>query len=211
MIAALFFTGALEAKNEAMNNWQLTKQSEGIIIYVSESPRSALKVFRGVVTIPARLGSLVAVLDDVNVFPKLIHDCKSAKVLKKVIGKESTIYLVTKMPWPVKNRDSIIHSVLTQDKKSKRVLIRMNGKPKAVPFKKGMVRVQHMSGYWDLMPLKNGNTQVTYEMSIDPSGNLPKWLVNTLAVDFPYNTLKNLRNLVKLPAYMNVKNSYIID
>ncbi len=69
---------------------------------------------------------------------------------------------------------------------------------KAVPFKKGMVRVQTMSGYWEFMPVvsggeNSGKVKVTYELSLDPGGNLPKWLVNTLAVDLPFHTLKNLR------------------
>jgi hypothetical protein len=53
--------------------------------------------------------------------------------------------------------------------------------------------------------------KITYELSIDPGGNLPKWLVNTLAVDFPFNTLKNLRQLVKKPLYRDAKRSYIIN
>jgi len=197
--------------------WQLTKQKEGIQVYERDNPNSPLKVFRGIITLPAtKLSSLVAVLDDVTVMPKLLHNCQSASTIKKDGNLSSTLYIVSKMPWPVKNRDSIVHSVMTQDKKTKKVLIKMQSKPKAVLPKKGRVRVQTMSGYWEFMPViidgkNSGKVKVTYELSLDPGGNLPKWLVNTLAVDFPFNTLKNLRHLVQQPAYKNAKRAHIID
>ena len=92
----------------------------------------------------------------------------------------------------------------------------MQSKPKSVPPKKGMVRVQAMSGYWAFIPVlvdgKNSkNVKVTYELSIDPGGSLPKWLVNTLAVDFPFYTLKNLRELVKKTVYRDAKSPNIIN
>ncbi len=212
ILFTLLFSSTLEAKNP----WQLTKEKEGIQIYVRDNPNSALKIFRGVTTIPAKLSSLVAVLDDVKAMPKLLHNCQSAKTLKEVGNTSSTIYVVTKMQWPVKNRDSIVYSVLSQDKKTKKVLIKMQSQPKAVPLKQGMVRVQTMSGYWEFMPIiiagkNSGKVKVTYELSLDPGGNLPKFLVNTLAVDFPFNTLKNLRQLVKKPAYRDAKRPHIIN
>ncbi len=215
IIFTLFFSSVVSVV-EAENPWQLTKEKEGIQVYVRDNPNSPLKIFRGITTIPAKLSSLVAVLDDIKAMPKLLHDCQSAKIIKEVGNTSSTIYVVTKMPWPVKNRDSVVHSVLSQDKKTKKVLIRMQSQPKAVPLKQNRVRVQTMSGYWEFIPLlvdgkSSGKTKVTYELSLDPGGNLPKWLVNTLAVDFPFNTLKNLHKLVQQPAYKNAKRSHIVD
>ena len=211
----ILFTLLFSSTLKAENTWQLTKQEEGIKVYERGNPNSPLKVFRGVMILPAtKLSSLVAVLDDVNAMPKLLHDCQSARIISEVKNKSSTLYLVTKMPWPVKNRDSVVYSVITQDKKTKKVLIKVQSKPKAVPLKRGMVRVQTMSGYWEFMPVgekNSGKIKVTYELSIDPGGNLPKWLVNALAVDFPFNTLKNLRQLVQQPAYKNATRAHIID
>ncbi len=213
IIFTLFFSNTVKAEN----NWQLAKQEEGIQVYVRDNPNSSLKVFRGVVTLSAtKLSSLVAVLDDVNIMPQLLHNCKSAEIIEKEDNLSTTLYIVSKMPWPVKNRDSVVQSIMTQDKDTKKVLIKMRSKPKAVPLKKGMVRVQAMSGYWEFMPVMVGGksskkVKVSYELSIDPGGNLPKFLVNTLAVDFPFNTLKNLRQLVQKPVYRDAKYSNIIN
>lgn len=207
----VIFTVIVSSIVEAENPWKLSRQKDGIVVYVRDTPNSKLKSFKGVVTIPVRLTALVAALQDTKAFPRLFHNCKNARSLKKVGKNESYNYVVTNMPWPVKDRDSIVHSVLKQDKKTKRIRISINSKPKMLAVNKKMVRIQQMSGSWEFIPLKSGNVKVTYELSIMPGGKLPIWLVNVLAVDFPFYTLKNIRELVKTPVYMNAKRSYIID
>jgi hypothetical protein len=80
-----------------------------------------------------------------------------------------------------------------------------------LPLKQGMVRIQSLTGQWLLTPLTKGDVSVTYEMSVDPGGNIPKWLVNLMAVDLPFNTLQKLRNIVKEARYVNARMGNIID
>ncbi len=215
LITVLLITGPVNAKESSKNSWQLTKHEEGIEVYIRNIPNSPLKMFKGIITVPATLSSLVTMLNDTKAMPRLLHNCIRAKKLKEA-GPISTIHLVTKMVWPVKTRDSVVYSVFSQDKKTKKIVITVQAKPNYIPLTKGMVRVQHMSGAWVLMPvIKDGkqtaNVKVSYELSINPGGNVPKWMVNALAVDFPFYTLKNLRNLIQLPAYKNAINKNIVN
>ncbi len=207
LMVTIFSVGIVEAKSP----WELSKQSDGIQVFVRDSPNSKLKSFRAVVIMPTRLTSLVAVLEDTTVFPRLFHNCKSAKSLKKAGHNEFYNYIVTAMPWPVSSRDSIIQSIISQNKKTKRVDIAINSMPNMVPQKSGIVRIQHLVGRWAFTPLKNGMTKVVYELNIVPGGNIPAWLVNLLVVDTPFYTLLKLRKLVKEPVYKNAKRSYILD
>lgn len=52
---------------------------------------------------------------------------------------------------------------------------------------------------------------VAYEMSIDTGGNIPKWVVNSMAVDLPFYTLQNLRKLSGEDKYRIAKINGIID
>ncbi len=206
-MVTIFSVGIVEAKSP----WELSKQIDGIQVYTRDTPNSKLKSFRADVIIPTRLTSLVAVLEDTTVFPRLFHNCKSAKSLKKVGHNEFYNYIVTGMPWPISARDSITQSIVSQDKKTKRVDIAINSKSNMVPQKSGIVRVKHLVGRWEFTPLKNGMTKVVYELNLVPGGNIPTWLVNLLIIDIPFYTLINLRNLVKEPIYKNAKRSYILD
>lgn len=205
----LFFI--LSSAAYATNHWQLSKKESGIQVYVLDSTTSAVDSFKGVVTIPASLSALVELLDDTKIYTRLLHDCKSAQVVKVVGTNQAYKYIVTNMPWPVKDRDMIVHSVLTQNLKTKQVVINMKAAPKLVALKANRVRIQNMTGRWILTPVGKGMTKVVYEMNVDPAGSLPKWLVNTLSVDIPYFTLNNLRELVQKTEYQSAKLSNIIN
>ncbi len=191
--------------------WVLKKEANGIQVYVRDTPGSALKSFKAEVRVSATLTALVALIDDTKIYPQFFHQCKSAKMIKEVGNNESYKYIVTGMPWPVKNRDVVVHSVISQNKQTKQVEIKMKAAPTLMPLQKGRVRIKRMSGRWLLIPEKNGMTKVVYEMTVDPAGNLPKWLVNTMSTDMPFNTLKNLSALIKRPVYQSAKHSFIVN
>ena len=208
VVCLLFTIGMVNAVNA--DEWKLVKQDNGIQVYTRSSPHSALKAFKGVVSIPARLTSIVATIDDTNVYTQLFHNTKTAKELKKVSDTESYRYFVTKLPWPAQSRDSIVHSVLKQNKQNKSIQITLNGVPKYIPSKPDLLRIKKMTGRWLLVPEKD-SVKVVYEMNVDPGGNLPTWLVNNMAIDLPFITLNNLRNLVKQAKYQQAHRSFIVD
>ncbi|HIQ14459.1 MAG TPA: hypothetical protein EYH38_02660 [Leucothrix sp.] len=210
MYKLLFVLCLLLSNIAYADNWQLTKEGEGIQVFTRATPGSAIKAFKGVVSIPARLTSIVAIIDDTSVYTRLFYNTKSAKELKKMGDMASYKYVVTALPWPAQGRDSIIHSVLKQDKQSKTIQITMQGVPKYLPLKPGLVRIKKMTGRWLLIPEKE-SVKVVYEMNVDPGGNLPKWLVNSMSVDLPFSTLKNLRSLVKQAKYQKAKRPFIVD
>jgi len=205
-----FLTLLVTTTGQAENSWTLNKDQDDIQVWVRDNPGSAVKSFKGIRFIPAKLSTLVSILDDTQNFPRLLHQCKHAEELKRISNTESDKYIVTDMPWPVTDRDTIVHSVLKQNKKTRQVDIQLTSKPDLLPSKPGMVRIQSMSGHWQLKPQSNG-TQVIYEMQVDPGGNIPKWLVNALAVDIPFYTLKNLSERAKDAPYKNISLEYILD
>ena len=87
--------------------------------------------------------------------------------------------------------------VVPQNKSNKRVEIKLLAEPKFVSKVAGKVRIEKMNGRWLFTPIEEDKVNIVYEMSIDPGGNIPKWVVNALAVDLPFYTLKNLRKIVK--------------
>ena len=195
----------------AANPWQLSMDEDGIQVHIRHNQASAVKSFKGSMMVNARLSSLVAAIEDTSAYPRWLHNCKSARTIKTVGNNQVFNYVVTGMPWPVADRDSIVHSVLTQNKSSKQILITLASEPKELPLKQGMVRIQTLSGKWQLTPLKEGEVSVIYEMSVDPGGNIPKWLVNAMSVDLPFHTLRKLRNIIKESRYLNARVENIVD
>ena len=200
----LLITSLLFSPSRYANNWQLTKEKEGIQVFTKNTPNSSLKSFRGVISIPTHLSAILTAISDTSVHSDLFPYNKQMQVIKQISITESYQYIVTVLPWPAKSRDSIIHTFLKQNKTTKTIQITLNGVPNYIPVKPNLIRIQNLSGRWLLVPEKNG-IKVVYEMHIDPAGNLPTWLVNNLSVDLPFITLSNLRKLVKQPKYQKAK------
>ncbi len=199
LISSLFFSITAYA-----DNWQLAKKEKGIQVYTRNISGSPLKAFKGIVTLPTHLAAIIATINDTSAYTQLFHKAKYAQELKRISKTESYRYIVTALPWPIKNRDSIIHSTLKQNPKSKVVQITLNAAPNYIPQKPNLVRIQKLTGRWLLIPEKD-QVKVIYEISVSPGGNLPMWLINSMSVDIPFITLKNLRNLVKQDKYQKAK------
>lgn len=196
---------------DAKTNWVISKQGNGIKVFVRSIPTSPIKSFKGEITIKSSLIPLVAILEDSAALPRWMHETKSAKTLKEVNKSSSYVYVVSEMPWPVMDRDSITLATLTQNKQSKQIQITMKSVPNYIKNQAGLLRIKIMSGKWILTPQGKGTTKVIYEMHVDPGGKLPKWLVNSLSVDMPFYTLNNLRREVKSNKYQQAKRTYILE
>ena len=185
----------------AEDKWYLEKEEDNIQVFVAETKGSALKSFRGVVTVDSSLDSVLSVIADASSYPRWLFNCKRAETIKRVGENEIYNHIVTNMPWPVIDRDSVVHSITTKNISTKQVIIKFVAKPEMIDKSPKTVRITKMQGLWELTPLDNGKLKVFYQMSVDPGGSIPKWLVNSLVIDIPYNTLNNLRRIAKESQY----------
>ena len=77
----------------------------------------------------------------------------------------------------------------------------MTAVPDALPENKDYVRVRQLEGAWNIMPLSENRCRVVFRLHIEPGGEIPSWLANIAVIDTPYNTLKNMREMVKREKY----------
>lgn len=198
--------------------WVLQKDEQGIRVYLRDVPDSSIKEFRGEVRIKARLGSLLAVMDDTAACPEWLHNCADPILLKKISFTERYNFQISKMPLFITNRGMIFHTVLSQDASSKVITMNMTSSPdycnsiqsesclyiQNIQF----VPVTRSTGSYKFIPEADGWTKVIWQQHIDPGGSLPGWLVNSLLLDLPYNTLGKLREIVRNHKYKGARLVY---
>jgi len=182
---------------EAEPAWEFIDEKEGIQVFNRSVSGSPLKSVKGIVLIPAPIDKVLAVLEDVSKTPRWLYNSRHASTLKQINIVERVDYIITNMPWPVWDRDVIIRSVFQQNRLTKQVEIKFSSEPNWVALRPGIVRVRKMTGRMLLTPQGKNGVQVLYEVSADPAGKLPKWLVNDMSFDFPFLSLKRLREVVK--------------
>lgn len=193
--------------------WELAKEDKknDIRIYTRKVEGSSFKEYKAVMKIKASLASLVALVDDIAACPLWIDTCSEGRLLERVSPKESYTYTINEAPWPVSDRDAIVHNTISQLSPGGAVTIDILGVPDYVPQKKGLVRVSMIKGYWQFTPLENGFAEVIYQVHNDPGGDLPSWLVNSVVVSQPYYTMVNMRKIVNEPKYREARYKFIVE
>lgn len=96
--------------------WDLAKEKNGVTVHTRNVEGSELKEFRGKTKVKASLNSILALLEDNPSYTTWLKDCKKSEAIKVLNQKEKYIYILNGVPWPLDDRDFIVHSVFSQDK-----------------------------------------------------------------------------------------------
>lgn len=190
-------------------NWELKSDKEGVKLYLNETP--SLYEVKLVTSIKTKMSGLLHLFNEVERYPQWGYKVMESRLIERISDTEMIYYSRFDFPWPMSDRDVIMHSTLTQDPVTKVVTTVSTAEPWHVPRKKDVVRITEASTSWKLYPNDSGWLYVEYYIYSDPGGNLPDWLVN-LAVDVgPLETVKAIRKILNEPEYQRVKLAHIID
>jgi hypothetical protein len=192
----LFVLCTLLKPASAQYNWKLEKQKDGISVYLSDVPGSNFKAVKTECTLTGTYIKLVALLTNVSRFPDWIYHCKTSTLLQQKNPLDFIYYSETSMPWPVSNRDVIIHMRIRTDSLPRFLVISGKGEPDFLPRIISKVRVPHYEANWKVTMPTPKTIPISYIIEIDPGGSIPAWAANSFIVDGPYGTMKNLGELL---------------
>jgi hypothetical protein len=196
---------SLAAEKNIHNSWNKVTDKEGIKVFLKSIPGSKFKAFRGVVAIETSIDTIMSVFRDIPEHTKLLYLCSDSSLLKGINQFEYITYNVLDAPWPVKDRDIVNYIRVSQDTRANEVTISMKDHQGFFPEQHYRVRVAKFEGFWKLKPAGNGKVEVVLQMHVEPGGKIPSWISNLAVKVFPYNTLSNLRQIVKLLKYQDTK------
>lgn len=209
LVPAVFISrdsGALEK-----DGWVLEKDKNHIQCFTRALPGSDFREYKAVTVIQSTLSGLVALVADMEKAPSWIDTCIEGRVLERLSDNQSITYSANTAPWPVSDRDAVVHNRVYQNKETHCVTISMVAKPEHIPERQGFVRIKFLEGFWQFTPDKNGAVSVHYQVHCEPGGQLPSWLVNAAVVDQPYKTLLNMQTYVLKTEYQEKRYSFIAE
>lgn len=208
-ISALLLTTAAQAYAVKPGDWSLVRNRDGIKVYTRNVAGSKYKAVKASTSIHASLQALAALVRDNRECPKWQSMCERARALKFISPQNLYVYQVSNLPWPVADRDVVVHVIWRQDAKTRAVIMTANAVTGMMPHQKGMVRVTRASTTWTFMPVGQGRVRVTTVAHVNPGGPMPAWLVNMLLVDSPYTTLRNMRKILATGRYDKARLGFI--
>jgi hypothetical protein len=180
------------------NNCVLKKDKDNIRVYSCESKSSAYNKIQAEFELDATIEEYLTIVQDVDSYKAWHYHVINARLLEWVSDSEMIYYTQVSAPWPVSNRDVIIHLKLNHNKSTNSLTVNMKSLNNYMPITKGFVRVAQSNAALTLTPIANSRLKVNYSIQVDPGGKLPPWVVDLVSSQGPYETFKNLKERISL-------------
>ena len=192
MIFMLFGSNATFA---ALGEWEKIGDSDGVVTLRKEVPDSPVVAFRGEALIEDSMARIAGVLEAVEREKEWMADVVETYNIEKLSESDRWEYNRTKTPWPLQDRDFVIHSTVSFKAEPEPTLtIKMNSaENEKKPPLSGVVRGALIDSTFVLKFLEEKKTFFTCEIHADPKGAIPKWVVNLFQKSWPLDTISGLR------------------
>ena len=196
----LVLCSVLAAEAICQYNWKLTKEKDGIKVYQSEVKHSKFKNIKVECTFEGTYDKLIAVLNNVTQQKDWVYNSKNSSILKRIGPDEFFYYTETYLPWPMSNRDAVVHLKINKDSLNRFLKISSVSVPDYIPEKSSKVRVPRSDISWYVTMPSAKTISIVYIFDADPGGSVPAWMVNVFTDKGPYESFKKLSEILKRPA-----------
>jgi len=197
----------------AADDWKMVKNADDIEVYGRPYKNSNVDECKAIITIPASIDIIYAIISYAPLHKKLMHTCYDSFLVRPWEKGCQVHYFAFKAPWPIWNRDLISETCAKLDRETGNIVVTCRVvQDISVPAKEKMVRITDFNNTWILEKLGPDKTRVTYRNHTDPKIiNVPKMFVNIIYQDIPFYTLINMRNLAKEPIYKELAPKYRLE
>ncbi|HSW13823.1 MAG TPA: START domain-containing protein [Solimonas sp.] len=209
LLAVLMLAMFAPLAQGADEGWKLEKDKDGIQVYTRAVEGWTIREIRGVTRVPARLSSVVAVIDDVAAASELSDMVRETAIHQRQTNTRYQLYSVIKMPWPLDDRDMLNQREIRQDSGTLVVTISNVALANVVPPMADRVRITRSRQQWLLTPEREGRVLVEMRSLTDPAGPIPSSAINAMSVGVPFGTLEKLRAMAQLPKYRQASLGFI--
>lgn len=193
--AAMLLTLLLLAAN--IPPWEQINFAEGVAVFRRKIPGNPYVSMKGVGVIDAPIGKVAAVLLDDARLPEWVDDIE-ARVVRIVNPNEYIEYNHVKMPPLVTDREFITDVSLAVDPEAKTVVI--ISEPTEDPSLPPNKRIRgDLHANYVMQVVDATHTRVSIEVTTNPKGSLPAWLVNYFQKDWALATIRGIRKQCAKP------------
>lgn len=187
------------------DDWNKVADRSGIKVYTRLSPDSQFKEVKVDMKINASLNEITAALEDIPTQKQWVLNTIDAFVVNKINAGEFYYYLSTRMPFPISNRDAVIHYTRSYDPVREEVTTISLAYPNYYKSVENYIRIPYFHSSYTITKLDDHTCQVKYKVLIDPGGTLPAWIVNLAISRGPYESMYEFRELVQSGQYKSSK------
>ena len=200
-VMLLLGTGATlqaAATHEApVYSWKLMKSTANIKVYQRASDKSSIDEVRIKAVFKTELTQFLNLLSDASRYPEWVFKCSASRRIRTVSPTEFYYYVLTDFPWPLADRDLVVHSTQHHDPTTGDLILTSQSAPKLVAEVDNVVRILLFTTTWRVTTPQPNQVNIDYQVVTDPAGSLPDWVVNLGLTRGPLQTMLNFTELVE--------------
>ena len=176
---------------ESNDGWSLVRSHDGIDTHQNDQTHDGFKEFRGVTQMAATFEEARDVIKDI---PGNIHwlpSCRRSELIRELSETEILVYIVSRAPWPVKDRDCVWkrhYVVNTKD----HFLMHFTADEEEYEGEEGLVRILNARGTWEVKRIDAESTEVSFQYIGDGGGSVPRTFVNGTTKRVPEKAIRAL-------------------
>ena len=191
--AVLLVTSVAGATDDG---WTLVRSNLGIDTYENDRTHDGFKEFRGVTHLAATFEEARDIIKDI---PGNIHwlpSCRRSELIRKISETEILVYIVSRAPWPVHDRDCVWkrHYVVDTDD---HFLMPFTASDEPYEGEAGLIRILNARGIWEVIRLDPDTTEVSFQYIGDGGGTVPRGFVNSATRRIPEKALRALSERIE--------------
>lgn len=191
------------------DDWRLVTDRDDIRVFMAHSDDSRVKTFRGVTIM--EIDDFMALgpqIDDYEFIASWMHMVSSLVEVDRRGPLQRDLYVTTRLPWPVNDRDAPLRLNMYQDEETYSLHVDYEYDDDFVPVSADYVRMPEMRGNIIFEPLEQPNVQMTFEVVVDPGGYIPAWLANMILRDIPFFSMRRFRRVINSERYHDIEHDY---
>lgn len=181
--------------------WTLQSDKEGIKLYTKPTKADGTMQIRLVASTTAPIASVLKASQDVSNVKERIMNSKSLTILKQVSVNEAYYHLTSDFPWPLDDRDVVMHATVSQDPKTKAVKVDAYSVPSYIPEKTDHLRIYTWETHSISTPKADGTVEIDYWFNYNPRGNVPNSVIQAVTKDATINGMKKFIQLTHSSKY----------
>lgn len=185
--------------------WKLKENDDNIEVFTRPVDGSSMEEFKGIALIDARFEVVTELLRDIPSFHDWMYCCKETKAIEEIDRNNKILYYIYDSPWPVDDRDVVLKINTIIDLSAGRAVVEIQSQTHdKYPPNDDYTRMITMQGKYIIEFVERQKTRVTFILFVNPGGSVPASLANMSSIKIPYETLKNMKEMVKKEKYIKL-------
>ncbi|MDF1881806.1 hypothetical protein JHD50_10930 [Sulfurimonas sp. MAG313] len=169
-------------------SWEEYKSVDDIHIYKQDKSQFDFAQFKAETIISVSIDEITKHIINPKTYIYWLSDCINAR------QDNDNIYILMQPPWPLRKRQVMSKlNIKTYANKKEITLSSINKQP---PSSNG-IWFNYLYAMFTLEPINETHTKVTLSLVGDPGGFPPAWIVNLMAWEIPYKSLRDLKLYLK--------------